>query len=193
MEGERRGEKRRWGIRWRKRRQLLFMIMWWSSRGLLLEKPEARFSSFSETVPGAVRVFFAFFKKIFYLNNCFCVQLLEFLEPFVQFFKSGFVSVLCISPPEFSLPHACVSSSVILCCVVTPDFSSTFLESFLYFKLEYLELLFFSPHNFLDPTLHLCIFSQFLLFFFPFIFLGSMVFFLDFIIKKSFCSPSIGE
>lgn len=137
--------------------------------------------------------FFLLFFFFFNLNDCFCVQLLEFLEPFVQFFKSGFVSVLCISPPEFSLPHACVSSSVILCCVVTPDFSSTFLESFLYFKLEYLELLFFSPHNFLDPTLHLCIFSQFLLFFFPFIFLGSMVFFLDFIIKKSFCSPSIGE
>lgn len=86
-----------------------------------------------------------FFLLFFYLNDCFCVQLLEFLEPFVQFFKSGFVSVLCISPPEFSLPHACVSSSVILCCVVTPDFSSTFLESFLYFKLEYLELLCFFP------------------------------------------------
>lgn len=98
--------------------------------------------------------FFLLFQKLFlelsgfvffYLNYCFCVRLLEFLELFVQFFKSGFVSVLCISPPEFSLPHACVSSSVILCCVVTPDFSSTFLESFLYFKLEYLELLCFFP------------------------------------------------
>lgn len=133
-----------------------------------------------------------FFFAFFYLNDCFCVQLLEFLEPFVQFFKSGFVSVLCISPPEFSLPHACVSSSVILCCVVTPDFFSTFLESFLYFKLEYLELLCFSPQFLGSYTASLHIFPvpPFLLsFYFP----GLHGFFLDFIIKKCFCSPSLGE
>lgn len=137
-------------------------------------------------------VFGFFLGFFFYLNDCFCVRLLEFLELFVQFFKSGFVSVLCISPPEFSLPHACVSSSVILCCVVTPDFLSTFLESFLYFKLELESCCVFSPRFLGSYTASLYIFpvSPFLLsFYFP----GLHGFFLDFIIKKCFCSPSLGE
>lgn len=136
--------------------------------------------------------FFFFFRNCY--SSCRVFLLKRLFLCFAPWISWTFCPVLCISPPDFSLPHACVSSSVILCCVVTPDSLLHFLNHSCILSLcRVLGAVVFFPHDFLHPTLHLCIFSQFLLFFFPFIFLGSMGFFLDFVIKKCFCSPSLGE